>query len=124
MAKRDNFSSGGGDDEGSAASNSVMPAFRRLVIVDRNYNPQKPLYSQSFGTDQRSTLEGRSGKLGAPPPPPRPPHPLNSHQQTCHHQMTPLIKNESHPSAGWSADPPQGSSLSLTFRLPDRSQTM
>ncbi|GKD31272.1 hypothetical protein Tco_1242050, partial [Tanacetum coccineum] len=51
----DSTFSGGGDDEGSAAANSVMPA---LADGDRGV-PQK----------------GRS-KLGAPPPP-RPPHPLN-----------------------------------------------
>ncbi|GJU82720.1 hypothetical protein Tco_1285085 [Tanacetum coccineum] len=86
--------SGGGDDEGSAAANSVMH-----VSADGD-----------CGVQQKGRPE-----LGAPPPP-RPPHP-SQHHHRCHHQMTYyhscLIRWQD-----GQQDPPQGP----PYPLPDWSQ--
>ncbi|GJR78500.1 hypothetical protein Tco_0149285 [Tanacetum coccineum] len=88
----DSTFSGGGDDEGSVAANSVMPA---LADGDR-------------GVQQKGRPE-----LGAPPPP-RPPHPSQHHHHRCHHQMTHyhncLIRRQD-----GQQDPPQGP----PYPLPD-----
>ncbi|GJX99504.1 hypothetical protein Tco_0356523 [Tanacetum coccineum] len=50
--------SGGGDDEGSAAANSVMPALEDGDRGKQTHQSQMPLYSQLEGT--RSSVAGWS----------------------------------------------------------------
>ncbi|GJV37012.1 hypothetical protein Tco_1409489 [Tanacetum coccineum] len=76
MAKRDNFILGGGDDEGSVAANSVMPA---LADGDRGVCLLGQVHSR-YNKKVRLELDA--------PPPPRPPHPAQHHHHRCHHQMT------------------------------------
>ncbi|GJR38268.1 hypothetical protein Tco_1213952 [Tanacetum coccineum] len=83
---------GGGDDEGSAAANSVMH-----VSADGD-----------CGVQQKGLPE-----LDAPPPP-RPPHPSQHHHHRCHHQMTHYHNCLIHRQDG-QQDPPQGP----PYPLPD-----
>ncbi|GJW46345.1 hypothetical protein Tco_0077991 [Tanacetum coccineum] len=58
FALGDSTFSGGGDDEGSAAANSVMPAISKMWIK-QTYQSQMPLYSQLEGTGSSvGTAEG------------------------------------------------------------------
>ncbi|GKA98020.1 hypothetical protein Tco_0825914 [Tanacetum coccineum] len=62
LSLSDSTFSGGGDDEGSAAANSVMPA---LVDGDRGkqtHQSQMPMYSHLEGTGSSvGTVEGSAG---------------------------------------------------------------
>ncbi|GKC73491.1 hypothetical protein Tco_1119374, partial [Tanacetum coccineum] len=54
--------SGGGDDEGSVASNSVMPALADSDCGKQTHQSQMPLYSHLEGTGSFvGTAEGSAG---------------------------------------------------------------
>ncbi|GJY26747.1 hypothetical protein Tco_0401473 [Tanacetum coccineum] len=59
LSLSDSTFSGGGDDEGSVAANSVMPALADGDRGKQTYQSQMPLYSQLEGTGSSvGTAEG------------------------------------------------------------------
>ncbi|GJZ58045.1 hypothetical protein Tco_0613539 [Tanacetum coccineum] len=66
--------SGGDDDEGSVATNSIMHASTDGDRGKQSHQSQMPLYSQLEGTESFvGTAEGSAG--ASAPPLPRPSHP-------------------------------------------------